>query len=91
MALSFLYHKIYQQNLIFNSSKQRPKSLQDIENNNGWIRIESEDDYPNPGQYWVIDDDGDMFITDMEFFEDMFDWSAIRYYQPIIKPKPPIY
>ena len=66
----------------------QPKSLQGIETNNGWVRIESEEDYPNPGQYWVIDDDGDMFITDMGFFEDMFDWCAIRYYQPIIKPKP---
>mgnify|MGYP003483865784 FL=1 len=69
----------------------RPKSLQGIENNNGWIKIESEDDFPKPGQYWVIDQDGDMFLTDMELFADVFDWSGINYYQPIIKPNVPWY
>ena len=69
----------------------RPKSLQGIENNKGWFKIESENDYPKPGQYWVIDEDGDQFITDMEIFEEIFDWSGIKYYQPIIKPKPPLY
>lgn len=75
----------------FDNDSLIPSSIENICDNNGWIRIESAKDFPEPGQYWVIDDDGDMFITDMEFFEDMFDWTAIRYYQPIIKPEKPIY
>jgi hypothetical protein len=30
----------------------RPKSLDGIENNNGWIKIESKDDLPKKGKYW---------------------------------------
>lgn len=33
----------------------RPKSLQGIENNNGWIKIESESDLPEYGYYEVIE------------------------------------
>lgn len=32
----------------------RPKSINGIENNNGWIRIESEADLPKKGYYEVI-------------------------------------
>jgi len=33
----------------------RPLSLQGIENNNGWIKIESDDDLPkNSGDFWII-------------------------------------
>ena len=35
--------------------KFRPKSLQGIENNNGWIKIESEEDLPERGYYEVIE------------------------------------
>lgn len=70
---------------------KRPKSLSGIDDNRGWTRIESEKDYPAPGQYWAIDQDGDMFFTDMEMFEGIFDWSGIEYYQRVNKPKPPLY
>ena len=33
----------------------RPKSLHGIENNNGWIKIESEKDLPERGYYEVIE------------------------------------
>ena len=33
----------------------RPKSLHGIENNNGWIKIESEEDVPEWGYYEVIE------------------------------------
>jgi hypothetical protein len=70
----------------------RPKSLAGIEDNNGWIKIESEDDLPK------ID-----FITQYWFFDGASTWIStftlemklgrvkITHYQPIIKPKPPIY
>lgn len=34
------------------SGKWRPKSLQGIENNNGWIKIESEDDLPKESGWY---------------------------------------
>jgi len=66
----------------------RNKSLQGIENNNGWIKIESEDDLPKePEFYWVIDKNG---IMHQVHYKDI----TVRYcshYQLIQKPKPPIY
>lgn len=75
----------------------RPKSLKGIENNNGWIKIESEDDLPkNEYVFWVIRKDGlggemyrkvDYFTDDEKKY-----WiEKITHYQPIIKPLPPIY
>ena len=74
--------------------KFRPKSLQGIENNNGWIKINSEDDLPKEGHYWIVTKGGD--ITDSPKNNDIFNddnyWlSEITHYQPIEKPKPPIY
>jgi len=70
----------------------RPKSLAGIENNNGWVKIENKEDFPK------ID-----FITQYWFFDGASTWIStftlemklgrvkITHYQPIIKPKPPIY
>ena len=75
----------------------RPKSLQGIENNNGWIKIESEKDLPKEsGLYFGKDYE---FGTDMTFFDfETKEWEDssgyllnITHYQPIEKPKPPIY
>lgn len=74
----------------------RPKSLKGIEDNNGWIKIESEEDLPKEeGYYHVID----LNRTEMQLAK--FDihhniildyWiKNITHYQPIEKPKPPIY
>lgn len=78
----------------------RPKSLQGIENNNGWIRIDSEDDLPNEkGDYWVIWD-GKIVIQYWHSSDNSYadtqkqnsDWMKIvTHYRPIEKPKPPIY
>jgi hypothetical protein len=69
----------------------RPKSLEGIDNNNGWIRIESEDDLPNH-KLWFSDGkdvwQGNLF--EMEFFAKRINTLA-THYQPIVKPKPPIY
>jgi len=70
----------------------RPIVLENIENNNGWIRIESEADLPK------ID-----FITQYWFFDGVSTWIQtftlymklgrvkITHYQPIIKPEKPLY
>lgn len=69
-----------------------PKSLRGIENNNGWIKIESEDDLPKEDLvYWVVKDNQ---IIDMEVWEISLAFHNkrnITHYQPIEKPKPPIY
>ena len=75
----------------FTSDKWRPKSLSGIELNNGWIRIESEADLPNH-KLWLSDGkdvwQGNLF--EMEFFAKRINTLA-THYQPIVKPKPPIY
>ena len=75
----------------------RPKSLQGIENNNGWIKIESEKDLPKvSGLYFGKDYE---FGTDMMYFDfETKKWEDsngylqnVTHYQPIKKSKPPIY
>lgn len=73
----------------------RPKSLQGIENNNGWIKVESEDDLPkeNEKHYWTIAEN-DKNIKERwfnKFFNEYKGEGKVTHYQPIKKPKPPIY
>lgn len=76
----------------------RPKSLRGIENNNGWIKIESEEDLPkHQGDYFVythnkvietIYADGDISLmkhTSKSWIRNF------THYQAIEKPKPPVY
>lgn len=83
----------------------RPKSLKGIENNNGWLKIESEDDLPKKiTDVIIIKDDGEMYVT--KFYPKTFKgwvnaftidhivglgYKSVTYYQPIVIPKPPIY
>ena len=68
----------------------RPKSLEGIEKNNGWIKIESESDLPNKtNDYWIVNKLG-VSIRNYDMQEDN-DWNDVTHYQPITKPKPPIY
>lgn len=69
----------------------RPKSLAGIENNNGWVKIESEDDLPQQmGNYWAIHVE---YGLEQRFFYDKTEhnWDKITHYQPIKKPRPPIF
>jgi len=74
----------------------RPKSLNSISNNNGWIKIESEYDLPKENcRYWVVNYGGQ---DTSEFTFDNCDawnkavWVAkISHYLPIVKPQPPLY
>ena len=68
----------------------RPKSLQGIENNLGWIKIEDLK-LTKPTICFVVNEfsevDIDTYRNDIEeYFK-----SSYTHYQPIIKPNPPIY
>ena len=73
----------------------RPKSLQGIEYNNGWIKIESENDLPKEsGMYWTFIIGKEVVANTFNTFgnnEFTFDNGVVTHYQPIEKPKPPIY
>ena len=78
-------------------SGSRPKSLKGIENNNSWIRIESEADLPkNDDDYWVmtnIKDDKVQQLSNLIVIKclNLEKNIKVTHYQPIEKPKPPIY
>lgn len=61
------------------------------ENNNGWIKIESEDDLPIH-QVWLSNgkDVWQGYLFKLETFAERINTLA-THYQPIEKPKPPIY
>lgn len=73
----------------------RPKSLQGIETNNGWIKIESEDDLPKDYEIsyhaWNSESDRDYYVTNMWTIINRYHLGSVTHYQPIEKPKPPIY
>jgi len=71
----------------------RPLSLQGIENNNGWIKIESDDDLPKEeDDYHICIENKDLSIA---YFDKSDGWfiacPEITHYQQITKPKPPTY
>lgn len=82
--------------------KWRPKSLSGIEANNGWIKIESEDDLPKEDGYGKmyhlvcsgkVENQG-RYIHSLKAFCHFGTFVIINHvthYQPIEKPKPPIY
>ena len=74
------------------------KSLQGIENNNGWIKIESEDDLPKEGMHHSILLDSDCIngyrnYDVIVFYEvnSRYRKKEISHYQPIEKPLKPLY
>jgi hypothetical protein len=79
----------------------RPKSLSGIENNNGWTKIESVEDLPHLfGDYHIVyKDTGDvseccyhsLVTTQDRELQDKWWMDFVSHYQPIIKPKPPLY
>ena len=79
-------------------SGSRPKSLKGIENNNGWMRIESEADLPKEGMHHSILLDSECIngyrnYDVIVFYEvnSKFRKKEISHYQPIEIPKTPIY
>ncbi|MDV3774042.1 hypothetical protein CMU14_13245 [Elizabethkingia anophelis] len=75
------------------NAKIRPKELRGLETNNGWTRIESEEDLPKEGDlFWVMKKGYDYPLFEPMYHDDGEYW-LINYthYQPIEKPKPPIF
>lgn len=73
----------------------RPKELQGIENNNGWIKIENEKDFPQKDDcdYWIVKN-GNIELFHWlkeETLNSVARLSVITHYQRIAKPRPPIY
>ena len=71
----------------------RPKKLNNWENNNGWIKIESHQDLPKEtGHYWVKrgNDIGINYIIAPESLNSGF-LAVLTHYKPIEKSKPPMY
>lgn len=82
--------------LEFNGNEIRPKSLKGIENNNGWIKLDAKVDLPKEtGQYLTRRANG-IIITEW-FYNNNLSWYlwkdcySITHYQPIIKPREPLY
>lgn len=83
-------HKISNLNLLI------PSSIKGIENNNAWIKIESESDLPKEtGHFWVcnkINNQIEVDYMDWDYESNAERWMEFNsHYQPIVQPKPPIY
>lgn len=83
-----------------NAYKFRPNSLNGIDTNNRWIKIESEDDLPKDIIDCFVMKDGLIFYplvfrTDLQQFqsvdESCYDWQDISHWQPLKEPLKPIY
>lgn len=78
----------------FDNDDLIPTVIENIWNNNEWIRIESEDDLPKDRRalLWVYTDRGNIY--NYFFYSTWFSINELEKvvaYQPIVKPKPPIY
>lgn len=72
----------------------RPKSLEGIENNNGWSVIPSiHDKEIEKGQYWVMYLNAFIEVAYYDGTMECYKFWKLNFthYQPIEKPKPPIY
>lgn len=95
----FTFLKYKKIDLLFNHKGDFmiPKSIQGIENNNGWVKIESEDDLPNDidGLWEIVMNGKQRFIELLKdnksrLYKD-FVKDGITHYKIIEKSKPPLY
>ena len=72
-----------------------PKSLQGIEENNGWIKIESEDDLPkcNSHQNYMVCENGipKDYPVSCQLLHEAYKLVRLTHYQPITIAEKPIY
>lgn len=75
---------------IYTPCKIRPKSLQGIEDNNGWILGLPTEETDN---VWLMTKDAGIVCSNYEYMKgDEAHWiENVTHYQPIVKPKDPIY
>lgn len=78
--------------------KFRPKSLKGIENNNGWIKIESEEDLPREDIMYrsgFFKEDGEFYqfsnICNLKTTLEALTQNYYTHYQPAPKPNAPLY
>lgn len=81
---------------LFNFYWFRPKSLDGIDNNNDWIKIESDSDLPKENiECYVTKNIGHIELAEFDFENQRFYVDNRKmsptHYQKIIKPKHPIY
>lgn len=72
----------------------RPKSLQGLEDNNGWISIEPDgSNLPTDDiEYWCIEKaSGDLTVSNLLNHNKKFSTCHFSHYQPIVKPLKPLY
>lgn len=70
------------------ANKMRPLELRGIEDNNGWVQIGDDNLIHFEGDLWGLTQNNEIyFYSTDEFIEKGY----LTHYQPIIKPKPPIY
>jgi len=94
-----IHNGFFEEVKIDGENRFRPKSLRGIENNNGWVKIESEDYLPKEsGVYEACINEE--YIGRINFSKEFNEWSCIydsdnlrfpTHYQPIQKPLLPIY
>lgn len=73
--------------------RTRPIELKGIENNNGWIKIESENDLPKENGWYLVVDSETNEIIEREFYgiKHPYFFNHSSHYQPILRPQKPIY
>jgi len=92
-----IYNNRYLEYKEENPNYWRPKSLQGIENNKGWIRIESKDDLPKNDMYVHIIFNKKVniaFLCNSEFYNPnkvKYYKKRVTHYKPIEESNPPIY
>lgn len=77
--------------------KAKHEAIRSESDNNGWIKINSEDDLPKEDGYcWVIDDSRVIWpawynASEHEFEEAPEHWSRYTHYKPIPDPDKPLF
>ncbi|MFV0232789.1 hypothetical protein OBK30_06955 [Empedobacter falsenii] len=79
----------------FETTAFMPTTLRQILKNNGWVKIENEEDLPKDYEIsyhaWNSESDRDYYVTNMWTIINRYHLGNVTHYQPIEKPKPPIY
>lgn len=71
----------------------RPKSLKGIEDNNGWVKIESKADLPKKGTscHYITKSGVEGTFIDIDDYQYLHLRNRSTHYFPITKPEPPIF
>lgn len=92
-AYSYFDFKDFDYIYLVDGANIRPKYLKGIEDNNGWISIKSEGDLPKTEMQdcYIMDKNSGIIVGKFVSDEKSIWLENATHYQPIEKPKPPIY